>query len=175
MRVVDSRPADPGRRLRGDCDRCDLHHECIGLESTLIWATAHDEFDGTELFEPGEDKYADPVVVDGGDGKDTIRSISAYSCPDGEDGDDVIDLVDYVGSIAGHGSCVVFGGAGNDRMIGSDRADFIEAGPGTGQASTGKGGGDGLDGGRRLDDRRGRSRCGRARAWPGGRRCIRRR
>jgi Ca2+-binding RTX toxin-like protein len=113
-----------------------------------------DGFDGAELKQPSEDRYADPVVVDGGIGNDVTVTISAYSCVDGQDGDDRIELVDYSGSIAGHGSCVNFGGPGDDAMIGSDRADFFWAGVGRDRLK-GKGGGDELDSGHGLDTIRG--------------------
>jgi Ca2+-binding RTX toxin-like protein len=113
-----------------------------------------DTFDGSELIEPDANRYADPVVVDGGDGDDATLTISAYSCVDGQVGDDRIELVDYAGSIAGHGSCINVGGQGDDAMIGSDRPDFFWAGVGRDRLK-GKAGGDELDAGHGLDELRG--------------------
>jgi Ca2+-binding RTX toxin-like protein len=113
-----------------------------------------DHFDGSELVEPDTAKYAAPVVVDGGEGDDSTLTVSAYSCVDGQADDDRIELVDFAGSIAGHGSCINFGGTGNDAMVGSDRADFFWAGAGQ-DTLKGKSGGDELDGGPGPDHMRG--------------------
>ncbi|MDX6586171.1 MAG: hypothetical protein QOI31_644 [Solirubrobacterales bacterium] len=139
--------------LGAGCEATDLGAICTTSERPRVDVDLGDEndrFDGSDLVEPETGRYADPVVVDGGNGNDKITSISAYSCPDGEDGDDRIRLVDYQGSIAGHGSCFVIAGQGNDRVDGSNRPDFIEGGPGH-DALVGGSGGDGLGGGAGSD------------------------
>ena len=153
VRVGDLGPQDLG----AGCEATDTGAVCTTSERPRVdvdLGDVSDSFDGSELVEPGDNRYADPVVVDGGDGDDATVTVSAFSCVDGQADDDRIELVDYAGSIAGHGSCVNEGSSGDDVMVGSDRADFFWAGVGR-DTLKGKGGGDELDGGNGLDVIRG--------------------
>ena len=119
--------------LGAGCEATDLGAVCSTSQRPRVDVELGDEgdrFDGSELVDPETGKYADPVVVEGGDGDDTTLTISAFSCIEGQADDDRIELVDYAGSIAGHGSCINFGGSGDDVMVGSDRADFFWAAKG---------------------------------------------
>ncbi len=143
--------------LGAGCEATDLGAVCSTSQRPRVDVELGDEgdrFDGSELVDPKTGRYADPVVVEAGDGDDTTLTISAFSCIEGQADDDRIELVDYAGSIAGHGSCINFGGSGDDVMVGSDRADFFWAGEGR-DTLKGKDGADELDGGHGLDGIRG--------------------
>ncbi len=69
VRVGDLGPQDLG----AGCEATDTGAVCTTSERPRVdvdLGDLSDSFDGSELVEPGDNRYADPVVVDGGDGDD---------------------------------------------------------------------------------------------------------
>jgi Ca2+-binding RTX toxin-like protein len=83
-----------------------------------------DDFEGDELDD--QSKPPAPIVVNGGDGADSLTSVAAYSCLNGQGDNDLLELFPPRKSIAGIETCSVNGGGGDDWLRGSSAPDVLD-------------------------------------------------